>query len=478
MHGRPSDDAGAQSSHGKGGPCDRSTRRRARRRACREAPGTAAKASRSPCDRAAVLRAFGAAIAARRDALAAALTLDTGRRAISAIEVEGTIRLLDRWAALAPDLLAGAEGSPRPSATPGVQVATRLVPYSLVGVISPWNFPLTLALIDAVPALAAGCAAIVKPSEVTPRFIGPLVAAVAEVPDLPLAVIEGDGASGAALVEAVDYVAFTGSVATGRKVAAAAAAALVPASLELGGKDPMIVLASADAAWAASVALRASVVNAGQACQSIERVYVARETADAFLAALVAQARAVQLNDRDINTGDIGPFIFAPQAAIVQRQIDDAVARGARVLTGGRVETLGGGQYLRPTVVTEVTPAMALMREETFGPVMPVTVFDTVEQAVALANSGEFGLSAAVLAGSAEEAEAVARQLDAGAVSINDGALTTMVWDAEKSSFGSSGLGPSRMGDSGLLRFVRKQALLRQTGVALPLAAYAEDARR
>jgi succinate-semialdehyde dehydrogenase/glutarate-semialdehyde dehydrogenase len=435
-------------------------------------------AAKTAAERGGSLRALAVVIGQHRDAIAAALTVDTGRRAISAIEVEGVIRTLDRWAALAPDLIARAQGESRASATPGVAISTRLVPYQLVGVISPWNFPLTLALIDAIPALAAGCAVIVKPSEVTPRFIRPLIAALAAVPDIPLTLIEGDGASGAALVAAVDYVAFTGSVATGRKVALAAAAAFIPASLELGGKDPMIVLASADPVWAASVALRASIVNTGQACQSIERVYVAGSIVTPFLAALSEQAKAVRLNDVDIGQGEIGPFIFAQQAAIVQAQLDDAVAQGATVLTGGQVETIGGGLYLRPTVLTDVTPVMAVMREETFGPVIPVTVFDAVDDAIALANDGDFGLSAAVLAGSADEAEAIARRLYAGAVSINDGSLTGMVWDAEKSSFGSSGLGASRMGDSGLLRFFRRQALLRQTGTALSINAYAEDPMR
>lgn len=434
-------------------------------------------AAKTAAERAASLRALGAAIARHKAAIAAALTTDTGRRAISWIEVEGTLRTFERWAGVAPDLIARATGETRASATPGIEISTRLVPYPLIGVISPWNFPLTLALIDAIPALAAGCAVIIKPSEVAPRFIRPLAAALAEVDEVPIAVIEGDGATGAALVEAVDYIAFTGSVATGRKVAAAAAAAFIPASLELGGKDPMIVLADADPVWAARIALRASVVNAGQACQSIERVYVARAIAEPFVAALVEAAKAVRLNADEIGAGEIGPFIYAAQAAIVQAQIDDAVAAGARVLAGGTVETIGGGLYLPPTVLADVTPAMAVMREETFGPVIPVAVFDTVEEAVALANGGGYGLSAAVLAGSAgaADAEAVARRLAAGAVSINDGALTTMVWDAEKSSFGASGLGPSRMGDSGLLRFFRKQALLRQTGHALPITAYAED---
>jgi succinate-semialdehyde dehydrogenase / glutarate-semialdehyde dehydrogenase len=422
---------------------------------------------------AAILR-LAEAIGGHADAIAAALTVDTGRQKISRIEVDGTIRLIARWAAAAGGIINAAQMQDRATSIPGISTSTRLVPYPLVGVISPWNFPLTLALIDAIPALMAGCAVIVKPSEVTPRFIRPLMAAIAEVPEIPLAIVEGDGATGAALVPLVDYIAFTGSVATGRKVGAAAADAFIPASLELGGKDPMVILTSADPVRAADIALRASVVNSGQACQSIERVYVARAIAEPFLAALAAKAQAVRLNYPDIAVGDIGPFIFEKQAAIVQAQIDEALAKGARLLSGGKVENLGGGLYLRPTVLTDVTPDMAVMNEETFGPVIPVTVFDDEDEAIALANSGIYGLSAAVIAGTAEEAEAVAIRLNAGAVSINDGALTSMVWEAEKSSFGLSGLGPSRMGDSGLLRFFRKQALIRQSGQALPLAAYAE----
>ncbi len=434
-------------------------------------------AARTPVERSDIMRGLAAAITLHADAITAALTIDTGRAAISRIEVDGTIRLIERWAAAAPGIIAAVQISDRPASIPGISTSTRLVPYGLVAVISPWNFPLTLALIDAIPALMAGCAVIVKPSEVTPRFIRPLMAAIATVPALAnvLTIIEGGGTTGTALIGESDYVAFTGSVATGRKVSIAAATSMIPASLELGGKDPMIVLASADPNWAASVALRASVVNTGQACQSIERVYVARAIAEPFLQALTEQAQKVRLNHPDILSGDIGPFIFANQAAIVQAHIDDALARGARLLAGGRVETLDGGLYLRPTVLADVTPDMAVMTEETFGPVLPVTIFDGVDAAVALANGGNFGLSAAVLAGTAEEAEAVAIRLNAGAVSINDGALTSMVWEAEKTSFGLSGLGPSRMGDSGCLRFFRKQALIRQSGAALPLSAYAED---
>ncbi len=422
-----------------------------------------------------VLGAFVTALTDHAEAIVSALAHDTGRRTIAAIELDGVKSMVARWSREAPALVAAIESVRTPTAIPTITASTRLHPYPVVGIISPWNFPLTLALIDAIPALAAGCAVIVKPSEVTPRFIRPLMQAIASVPALAsvFAVIEGDGETGAALVGAVDYIAFTGSVATGRKVGEAAARAFIPASLELGGKDPMLVLASADPVAAAGIALRASVVATGQACQSIERVYVAREIHDEFLAELVRLASAVTINHPDIGHGDLGPFIFARQADIVAAQIADAVAKGATIHCGGTVED-HGGKWLRPTVITGLTPDMGVMTEETFGPVIPVIAFDSVDEAVAQANASAFGLSAAVIAGTVAEAEAVAIRLHAGAVSINDGSLTSMIGDAEKSSFGLSGLGPSRMGASGLLRFFRRQALLRQAGNPLPLAAYAE----
>jgi len=320
----------------------------------------------------------------------------------------------------------------------------------------------------------AGCAALVKPSEVTPRFVEPMRKVLAEVPELPLAYVMGGPQVGQALIEEVDYICFTGSTSTGRKVAEAAARQLIPANLELGGKDPMIVTASADPEWAAGVALRSSIVATGQACQSIERIFVAREISERFLNALVAGAEAVELTYPDADKGHIGPFIFPPQGAKVQEQIDQANSAGARVLSGGQVEQLGGGTYLRPTIIAGVTPDMAVMRDETFGPVLPVTIFDDLENAIAQANDTEFGLSAAVLAGSLEEAAEIGARLEAGAISLQDGALTSMVSDATNESRKASGLGPSRMGDSGMLRFLRRQAMIRQTGDAITIAAYAE----
>jgi acyl-CoA reductase-like NAD-dependent aldehyde dehydrogenase len=427
-----------------------------------------------PEGRADVLLLFADAMEAAAGSIIAALAIDTGRNTIAAIEVQGCIANIRRWAARGPELFAGLDRGPKPSLTPGIELVTHYSAFPLFGAIAPWNFPVILSHIDAVPALMAGAAALVKPSEVTPCFVEPMRAVLAQVPELPLAYVMGGAEVGQALIEEVDYVCFTGSTSTGRKVAESAARRLIPANLELGGKDPMIVTASADPEWAARVALRSSIVATGQACQSIERIYVARAIAEPFLAALVAGAEAVELTHPDPARGHLGPFIFPAQADKVQAQIDAAVAAGARVLAGGTVERLGGGAYLRPTVLVDVTPDMAVMREETFGPVLPVTLFDTIDEAVALANDSSYGLSGAVLAGSLEEASAIAPLLDVGAVSLQDGALTSMVGDAANVSRKGSGLGPSRMGDAGLLRFLREQALIRQTGAALPIDAYAE----
>jgi succinate-semialdehyde dehydrogenase / glutarate-semialdehyde dehydrogenase len=431
--------------------------------------------SKGPEARAQVLLEWAGALQSAMEPIVERLSVDTGRLAIARVELFGVIGTIQRWAERAPGMIRGLDLEGVPSVTPNVLISNRHVPFQLLGVIAPWNFPLLLALIDAIPALMAGCAALIKPSEVTPRFIPELQRTIAAVPKLAevLAVVQGDADTGRAIVNNVDYVCFTGSVATGRKVAEAAAAAFIPANLELGGKDPMIVLPSADPIVAAGIALRASVAANGQACQSIERLYVPRSSADAFLTALVAQAQTVELNFPDIGKGHIGPFIFPPQADKVQAQIDEAIAMGARVLAGGKVETLGGGKYLRPTVLVDVTPDMAIIAEETFGPVIPVTVYDDLEVAIHLANQSIYGLSAAVI-GDPDEAMAVADRLEAGAISINDGSLTAGVWDATNSSFKLSGMGPSRMGDEGLLRYFRTKAIIRQTGQAAPLAAFAE----
>jgi succinate-semialdehyde dehydrogenase / glutarate-semialdehyde dehydrogenase len=425
--------------------------------------------------RATALLALKEAIATHSHAIHDALSIDTGRSMVARREIEGVIGSLMGWAAQAPHLLPSVWTQGRFDKR--ISHAPQWVPYGLVGVISPWNFPLTLSMIDTIPALLAGCSVIIKPSEVTPRFAVPLQAAIGLVPELAgvLQIVQGDGATGSALVDVADAICFTGSVATGRKVAVQAASRLIPAFLELGGKDPLIITQSADLQRAITAALRGSVLSTGQACQSIERIYVARALYTDFIEGLTVAAKEVRFNARDIKVGELGPIIFPRQAEILADQIADAIGKGARVLSGGTIEHHLGGLWLAPTILVDVDHKMKVMTEETFGPIMPVMAFDSVEEAIALANDTIYGLSAGVIAGTIEEAEAIGRRLDAGGVSLNDAALTSQFYEAEKHSFKESGLGGSRMGPAGFQRFCRRKALIANRGDVTPLSAYREE---
>ncbi len=438
--------------------------------------GQPAWASLSWRRRVEILQGWVAAVSADPE-IVSALSIDTGRHHLAAGEIGGVPFVLSQWARFAEEVFAEPEDVAL-VADPSVTFTTRLFPYQLVGVISPWNFPLLLSLLDSLAALVAGSAVLVKPSEITPRFVAPLQKTIDAIPELKavLHFVVGDGGVGAELINHVDTVCFTGSVATGRKVAAAAAANMIPAHLELGGKDPVVVLASADPQKAAVAVLRASVQATGQACQSLERVYVDRTIYPEFLAALTAAANRVELNADDIHQGHLGPIIMEGQAAIIAAQIDAAVAQGAEIVTGGVVENHGGGLWIRPTVLTGVTHDMDVIQEETFGPVLPVIAFDSVAEAVALANDSQFGLSASVF-GEVAEATEVAIQINAGAISINDGGMTTIAFEAEKDSHGLSGLGSSRMGPIGLKRFLRKKALITRHAGGVDIDSFREGKR-
>jgi acyl-CoA reductase-like NAD-dependent aldehyde dehydrogenase len=401
------------------------------------------------------------AILSQRDGLTEALVKDTGRLSISVLEIDSFLSSIDRWCGLAPALL---RESQKGTAIPFIQLQQTLVSYPLVGIISPWNFPLLLSTIDTIPALLAGCSVIVKPSEIASRFVAPLMTAINDVPDLceVLIFVEGGGETGAAIIEYVDLVCFTGSVATGRKVAEAAAKRFIPAFLELGGKDPAIVLPSANLELATSAILWGSVVNTGQSCLSIERIYVAESIIEQFVDKLVTKAERLQLAYPTVESGEIGPIIAERQAAIISEHLLDAIDKGAIAHCGGKVEERDGGWWCRPTVLTQVNHSMKAMTEETFGPLMPVMPFSTVEEAIILANDTMYGLSAAIFA-EEQEALAVARQIDAGAISINDAGLTALIYEGEKNSFKYSGLGGSRMGAAALTRFMRKKAFLVKT---------------
>ncbi|WP_313400796.1 aldehyde dehydrogenase family protein [Stenotrophomonas sp.] len=423
-------------------------------------------AERSIEERCARLDALADALVARRDGFLDALLADTGRWHESQIEVDGTVGAIRRWAQQAAGCLA--EKPAQQEAIPFIHSQQTWVPYAVVGVISPWNFPLMLTLIDAVPALAAGCSILAKPSEVTSRFV-PLLrdaldeAGLGEVFKL----VTGAGATGQAVIEASDQICFTGSVATGRKVGEACARRFIPASLELGGKDPALVLSDANIAHAARALAWGSFVNGGQSCMSIERVYVEATVADAFIAALVKEASALELAWPDPKQGQIGPVIAASQVELVRGQLADAKAKGARALTGGELIE-HGGVWCPPTVLVDVTDEMAVVADESFASVLPVMVVADEAEAIARANATEFGLSAAVFTQSPERAQRVARQLQAGGISINDACLTGMVQTAEKQSFKLSGMGGSRMGTASIRRFVRARALLINNGTASP----------
>lgn len=415
-----------------------------------------------------VLEQFADVLTENKQALVDALINDTGRYNETLLEVDVTISGIRRWCKQAPEILALHPA--RNGEIPFLSISQTHMPYSLVGVISPWNFPLLLSLVDAIPALIAGCSILLKPSEETSRFVAPFNKVLAEVTELQkvFSVVTGAGGTGQAVIENVDSVCFTGSVATGRAVAKACAERFIPAFLELGGKDPAIVCADADLDMAAKALCWGSMVNGGQSCMSLERVYVHKAVADEFKQKLVAEVSKLKHNYPELTEGQIGPVISDKQVSIVKAQLNDAKQKGAVFLTGGEVVELGGGQYCQPTIIDEVTADMKVLTEETFAAVLPVITVDSDEQALELANESVYGLSAAVFSQNIDHAEAIASQLEAGAISINDASLTALVHEIEKQSFKMSGLGGSRMGKESIMRFVRKKAFIRNTGVAAP----------
>lgn len=413
------------------------------------------------------LNQLAESISRNPDALLDALMTDTGRLAISQIEVGALGNMIARIEPYARQYEMEEERQSR--VVPAIRYRTTLSPYPLVGVISPWNFPLSLSLIDAIPALIAGCAVMIKPSEITPRFAEPLLEMIQGVPLLceVMDIALGDGATGASLVGEVDAICFTGSVATGRKVAVSAATHFIPAFLELGGKDAAIVLADADIERAANAIARGGMLNSGQACWSTERVYVDEKIFEPFVQALTEKVAALTLNVDRPGDGQIGPLIMKEQAQVIDRHLRDAQSRGALLRCGGEIED-HGGLWCQPTVVTQVPQDSVLMQEETFGPVLPVVPFESEDQAVDLANDTVYGLSGAVFGSDLARAEAVARQINAGGMSVNDCGLAGFSQEAEKDAFANSGMGGSRMGPAGYTRFFRRRAVMTNTGDALP----------
>lgn len=331
-------------------------------------------------------------------------------------------------------------------------------PYGVIGAITPWNYPFILVMDCVTPALVAGNGVVVKPSEFTPStaLLVPELGRAAGLPDGLIQVVTGFGETGAALIGAgVDKVSFTGSTATGRKVMEAAAKGPTPVTMELGGKDPAIVLADADLARAARGVAYGSFFNAGQTCISVERVFVERSVHDAFVERLAEEAGRLRAGSGP--DADVGPLVNERQMAVVERQVADAVARGAVARSGG---THGDGtRVFLPTVLTGVTDAMAVQTEETFGPVVTVTPVADEAEAVRLANGTGYGLFASVWTGDRARGLRVARQLRAGGVSLNDVLSHYAVPGLPMGGRGESGFG-SRRGVEGLREMVRPRTLL------------------
>jgi acyl-CoA reductase-like NAD-dependent aldehyde dehydrogenase len=315
-------------------------------------------------------------------------------------------------------------------------------PLGVVGIITPWNGPFILGLNPSVQALMAGNAVIVKPSEVTP-FAGALVAELFREAGLPkdiLQVVNGDGETGAALVNGgVDKISFTGSVGTGRKVGEACGRNLIPCTLELGGKDAMIVCDDADLERAAGGAVFGAFFNTGQFCCATERVYVHESVAEEFTRKVMEKTRA--LRQGTIGEYDLGPMIWPRQLDVVEKHMKDAAAKGATVLCGGKRNHELGELFYEPTVVVDVDHSMSLMTEETFGPILPIVKFKTDEEAIRLANDSPYGLSGTVWSKNDSRAIAIAKRLDTGSVCINDSSITYGAVEAPFGGRKTSGVG-------------------------------------
>jgi acyl-CoA reductase-like NAD-dependent aldehyde dehydrogenase len=335
-------------------------------------------------------------------------------------------------------------------------------PYPVVGIISPWNFPLILSLGDAIPALQAGAAVVIKPSEFTPLGLIEVVKAWKEEiggPDI-LDCVQGMAETATELIDQADFVQFTGSDRTGKKVMARAAETLTPVSLELGGKDPMIVLDDANLERAANAAAWGGMMNSGQICMSVERIYVEEPVYDEFVAKLTNEVKELRQGADGPNyEKDVGAMTSPNQTAIVEDHVNDAVAHGARALTGGkRVE--GAGDYFEPTVLVDVDHSMKVMTDETFGPVVGVMKVRDEEEALRLANDTRYGLSGSVF-GSRRRAERIARRVECGAINVNDVMVNYLASDVPMGGWKESGIG-FRHGEHGIKKFCRPESIVIQ----------------
>ena len=410
-----------------------------------------------------VLREFQARLYARKSEMAAAITREAGKPVAEALVTEVLV-VLDATRFL----IGNAWGLLRDEPVPHGNLITKLKrgwlvrePHGVIGIVSPWNYPFSIPATETLAALVAGNAVVLKPSELTPLValeLGSLLHA-AGVPEDVFQVVVGEGPTGAALLRSpIDKLVFTGSLTTGKRIAAAAAERLLPVVLELGGKDPMLVLDDADIDVASSAAVWGAFVNAGQACLSVERCYVHRSLYESFALACAEKTKQLRVgNGIDPHT-DVGPMIRERQVRIVEAHVEDARARGARVLAGGtRLPELGANFYA-PTVLAHVTHEMRIMREETFGPVLPVMATEDDDEAVGLANDSEYGLAGSVWTRDAKRGERLARRIHAGTVMVNDVISCFGISEAPHGGVKASGVGRTH-GRFGLDEMVRVKYL-------------------
>lgn len=384
----------------------------------------------------------------RRHDLAALITREAGKPRLESLLAEVLVAL-DGLAYLAghgPSFL-------QAESVPHQNLAVRFKrgrleyePYGVIGIISPSNYPFSIPMNQIGAALIAGNTVVLKPSEFTPQA-GLAIHTLAEEANLPpgvLNVVIGDAVTGAALVSsAIDKLVFTGSVATGKRIQAEAAERLLPTVLELGGKDPVIVCADADLDLASSGAVWGAFTNAGQACLSAERVYVVREVAERFTALCAEKTRRLRIGAGEDPDTEVGPLIRERQLKIVEDHVAEAAAAGATILTGGRRVNPGGlaGFFYEPTVLSGVNHGMRIMREETFGPVLPIMTVDDEAEAVRLANDSQFGLSASIWTSDLGRGERLARTLESGSVMVNDCLSSFGIAEAPHGGFKLSGMG-------------------------------------
>ncbi len=412
-------------------------------------------------ERAAVLQRFHDLVLDRQDEVLDLIQLENGKARRHAFEEILDVAMNARYYAnTAADYL-------KPKRRQGAQLALTKVwelhhPKGLVGVISPWNYPLTLGISDALPALVAGNAVLTKPDAQTPYAALWAVELLEEagMPPGLVQVVTGSGAElGTPIIESSDFLMFTGSTAVGRTVAAQAGEHLIDCSMELGGKNALLVLDDADLDTAVTGAIRACFSNTGQLCISMERIYVPASLWGEFATRFAAATRAMKLSPAIDYAADMGSLVSQKQLDTVARHVDDAVAKGATVLAGGRVRPDLGPFFYEPTILTDVDPSMEVYAHETFGPLVSLYRVANEEEAIAKANDSEYGLNFSVWTSDEKRGYRVASRLEAGTVNVND--AYAPAWgsmDAPMGGMKASGLG-RRHGEHGILKYTESQTI-------------------